>query len=97
MMEHGRILTYIFAQYLKFFTGEEPDWEMKKLKEAYEQIQIVNTSIVNKLSEVELNDTSRNAVVTLSSFAEYIIFNLEDREYLHLKDIFNLFGESADT
>jgi hypothetical protein len=95
--EYRVFSTYIFAQYFKFLTGEEPDWEMQKLKAAYEQIQIVNTSIVTKLSDVELNDTSRNAVVTLSSFAEYIIFNLEDREYLHLKEIFNLFGESSDS
>ena len=95
--EYRVFSTYIFAQYFKFLTGEEPDWEMQKLKAAYEQIQIVNTSIVTKLSEVELNDTSRNAVVTLSSFAEYIIFNLQDREYLHLKNIFNLFGESSDS
>jgi len=94
--EYRVFSTYIFAQYFKFLTGDEPDWEMQKLKAAYEQIQIVNTSIVTKLSDVELNDTSRNAVVTLSSFAEYIIFNLDDREYLHLKEIFNLFGQSSD-
>jgi hypothetical protein len=95
--EYRVFSTYIFAQYFKFLTGEVPDWEMQKLKAAYEQIQIVNTSIVTKLSDVELNDTSRNAVVTLSSFAEYIIYNLEDREYLHLKEIFNLFGESSES
>ncbi len=95
--EYRVFSTYIFAQYFKFLTGDVPDWEMKKLKAAYEQIQIVNTSIVTKLSDVELNDTSRNAVVTLSSFAEYIIFNLEDKEYIHLKDLFDSFGESSDS
>lgn len=95
--EYRVFSTYVFAQYFKFITGEEPDWELKKLKAAYKQIQIVNTSIVTKLSDVELNDTSRNAVVTLSSFAEYIIFNLEDKEYIHLKDVFNSFGESSDS
>ncbi len=88
--------TYVFAQYFKFITGEKPDWELSKLKNAYKKIQVVNKNIVVKLSEVELNDTSRNAVVTLSSFAEYIIYTLEDKEYIHLKDIFNSFGEISD-
>lgn len=94
--EYRVFSTYIFAQYFKFITGDKPDWNLTKLKAAYEQIQIVNKNIVTKLSDVELNDTSRNAVVTLSNFAEYIIFNLEDKEYIHLKDVFNSFGESSD-
>jgi len=94
--EYRVFSTYVFAQYFKFITGGKPDWDLSKLKAAYEQIQIVNKNIVTKLSDVELNDTSRNAVVTLSSFAEYIIFNLEDKEYIHLKDVFNSFGESSD-
>jgi len=94
--EYRVFSTYIFAQYFKFATGGVPDWDLSKLKKSYEQIQIVNRNIVTKLSDVELNDTSRNAVVTLSSFAEYIIFNLEDKEYIHLKDVFNSFGESID-
>jgi len=95
--EYRVFSTYVFAQYFKFITGDEPDWDLTKLKNAYEQIQIVNKNIVTKLSDVELNDTSRNAVVTLSSFAEYIIFNLEDKEYIHLKDVFNSFGETSDS
>ena len=88
--------TYVFAQYFKFISGEEPDWELSKLKNAYKKIQVVNKNIVVKLSDVELNDTSRNAVVTLSNFAEYIIYTLEDKDYIHLKDIFTSFGEISD-
>ena len=91
--EYRIFSTYVFAQYFKFITGDKPDWELAKLKSAYEQIQIVNKNIVSKLSNVELNDTSRNAVVTLSSFAEYIIFNLEDKEYIHLRTMLKSFGE----
>lgn len=88
--------TYVFAQYLKYISNEEPDWSLSKLKIAYQQIQVVNKSIVLKLSDVELNDTSRNAVVTLSNFAEYIISNLDNNEFLHMKDLFNSFGASAE-
>jgi len=91
--EYRVLSTYIFAQYFKFITGGEPDWKLEKLKKAYEEIQIVNKNIVEKLSNVELQDTSRNAVVMLKSFAEFIIFNIEDREYVQLKDILNSFGE----
>ena len=91
--EYRVLSTYIFAQYFKFMTGGEPDWKLEKLKKAYEEIQIVNKNIVEKLSYVELQDTSRNAVVTLSSFAEFIIFNIEEKDYVQLRDIFNSFGE----
>ncbi len=91
--EYRVISMYVFAQYLKMRKGEEPDWKLKKLKSLYEQIQTVNKNLVNKLSVVEMNDTSRNAVVTLSNFAEYIIWNLESIENLHLEELIQSFSE----
>jgi hypothetical protein len=91
--EYRVISMYVFAQYLKQLKHEEPDWDLKKLKSVYEQIQIVNKNLVNKLSIIEMNDTSRNAVVTLSNFAEYIMWNLESIETLHLEEFIQSFNE----
>jgi hypothetical protein len=89
--EYKVISMYIVAQFLKFLNGETPDWELKKLKAAYQEIQIVNKNMVEQLSDVEMNDTSRNAVVTLSNFAEYIMISLEDKEFTHIEAYINSF------
>ena len=91
--EYRVISMYVFAQYLKLLKGEETDWDLKNLKSLYENIQVVNKNIVNQLSDIEMNDTSRNAVVTLSNFAEYIMWNLEGIEHLHLEEFINSFYE----
>lgn len=91
--EYRVISMYILAQHFKAIRNEQPDWKLEKLKSAYKQIQIVNRNIVEKLSDVELNDTTRNAVVTLSNFAEYILMNLEDNEFYHLQKYMKGFEE----
>ncbi|MBU1095692.1 MAG: hypothetical protein KKB34_04350 [Bacteroidetes bacterium] len=89
--EYRVLAIYIVAQYVKMKQGEKPDWQLKNLKHLYEEIQIVNKNIVEKLSDVEMNDTSRNAVVTLSNFAEYIIWNIEDKKFNHIENIVSSF------
>ncbi len=89
--EYKVISMYIFAQFLKQKRGEEADWGLKNLKNAYKDIQTVNKNMVEQLSSVEMNDTSRNAVVTLSNFAEYIMFSLEDGEFEHIKEYLDSF------
>lgn len=91
--EYRVISMYVFAQYLKLRKNEETDWDLVKLRNMYEQIQVVNKNIVNQLSNIEMNDTSRNAVVTLSNFAEYIMWNLEAIENLHLEEFIHSFYE----
>ena len=72
---------YIFLQYLKMLKGETPDWKFEGLKKLYEEVEIVNRSIIEKLNHIEMNDTSRNAAVGLNSFAQYILAILDDNEH----------------
>ncbi|MBN1302247.1 MAG: hypothetical protein JW995_13610 [Melioribacteraceae bacterium] len=85
------ISMYLVAQYFKMKEGLNPDWELKKLLDAYKEIQIMNKNLVEKLSHIEMNDTSRNAVVTLSNFAEYIIMELEDKNLDNLRNFADSF------
>lgn len=91
--EYKVISMYVFAQYIKAKQGKETDWDLKKLKDTYKEIQIINKNMVEQLSDVEMNDTSRNAVVTLSNFAEYIMFSLEDLEFKQIQQYINSFYE----
>lgn len=96
--EYRVLSMYILAQYFKLKRNEQPDWDLLDLKRTYEEIQTVNKNVVVQLSDVEMNDSSRNAVVTLSNFAEFIIFGLEEKEFKHLQDFLKEFGDmqSAD-
>lgn len=71
---------YIFLQYLKMMKNETPDWNFSGLRKLYEDIEIVNRNIIEKLNHIEMNDTSRNAAVGLNSFAQYILAILDDNE-----------------
>jgi len=72
---------YIFLQFLKMSKGETPDWKFEGLKKLYEEVEIVNRSIIEKLNHIEMNDTSRNAAVGLNNFAQYILAILDDNEH----------------
>ncbi len=76
-----RVLSmYILAQYFHFKDGDETDWALDNLKNLYTEIQKVNRNIVEKLSEIEMKDTNRNAVIALSNYADFITLKLTDEE-----------------
>ncbi len=72
------ISRYLFQQYLRSRRGEDPDWEMSKLSQAYEGIQQVNEGITKRLSHVKVRDASRNAVSRLHVFAELLSFSIDE-------------------
>ena len=72
------ISRYLFQQYLRSRRGEDPDWEMSKLSQAYEGIQQVNEGITKRLSHVKVRDASRNAVSRLHLFAELLSFSIDE-------------------
>jgi len=86
--------TYVLVQYFKFLETGNFDWTLEKLRNIYSQIQMVNKNIVNKLSNIEIQDANRNAVVVLSNFAEYIRLSIEEEGLEHIKKI--VFGYFND-
>ncbi len=79
---------YLLAQYFKMKKGGEPDWEMKKLNELYNDIMILNKNVAEKIAEVENKDASINAVVVLNNFADSVTFGLDMDAMEHLEEIF---------
>ena len=72
------ISMYLFSQYLVLRTGGEPDWEMHKLIEIYEEIRIVNEHFCKRLSSLAIQDANLNAVVILNNFADFLPFTIND-------------------
>lgn len=89
------ISRYLFQQYLKSRRGEEPDWEMSKLSQAYEAIGLVNEGISKRLSQVMVQDASRNAVSRLHVFAELLSFSIDENMIHEILDDFRCEGTVA--
>jgi len=82
---------YLMAQYLRLKRGECPDWELRDLRNIYNEVHTVNTSFVRRLQETEIGDASTNALVRLDAFAGTVLLSIDmDR----LDDIEGLFASS---
>ncbi|MCF8262412.1 MAG: hypothetical protein K9J12_16675 [Melioribacteraceae bacterium] len=78
---------YSLAQIAKLKLGEKPDFDMVGLKHIYEEILKTNLNIASKIADVEMKDTSINALVGLNNFADSVSFSLDEdglREYANL-------------
>ncbi len=70
---------YLLAQYIKWKRGEIPDWEMENLDKIYEDLQILNHNVSQKIADLELKDTSINSLIILNNFADYVTFTLDEK------------------
>jgi hypothetical protein len=77
--KYRAISMYLLAQYFLYQHGRKPDWDLKKLAEAYENIRVVNESFCKRLRTVEGKDTNLNAVVVLDVFADSVNFSIDMR------------------
>ena len=63
------ISMYLMAQYFRSKNGRGADWNLEKLPEFFEGINLVNQSFVKRLTSFVEKDASLNAVVLLNCFA----------------------------
>jgi hypothetical protein len=80
--EYKVLTMYILAQFFKAKESKHVDWKLAKLRKIYDDIQKVNRHVVSKLAEIEMRDSSRNAVIALNNYALYISMELEDETWL---------------
>ena len=78
---------YLLSQY--FQGKQEPDWQLSGLKEIYQQLQIVNRGISQRLRSVCDQDAAVNAVVLLDLFAKDIPYSI-DEALEEISPLFNL-------
>lgn len=84
---------YLLAQYVKMIKGEEPDWEMNKLKKIYEDVRILNHHVSKKIVNLSNKDANINSLIVLNNFAEFVTIilgekTIEELEF-YLKEFFN--------
>jgi hypothetical protein len=91
-----RVLTmYLFAQYFKYKKGENPDWDFKDLLSIFDKVRIVNKNICDRLSEIKIQDSTINALITLDSFAFYTSFQISSDMLDTLEPSFNAYVEDT--
>lgn len=66
------ISMYLIAQYFVYRSGKQADWNMDKLARIYDDVQVINRNICNKLGELKIEDALLNALVSLDCFASSI-------------------------
>ena len=85
--KYRAISMYLLAQYFLYQRGSQPDWDLKKLAEAYENVRVVNESFCKRLRTIEAKDANLNALIVLDIFAGSVNFSIDsqmadDLEYL---------------
>lgn len=82
------ISMYLLAQYFLLRRGKTPDWELKDLMNIYDEIRIVNRSLVRRLSLAGVQDASVNAVIVLDTFANFVTYPGDENILAHLEPMF---------
>lgn len=79
---------YLLAQYFLNQSGQSADLELKELSRIYDNMQVVNLAIAERLRAVSKTDSSINAIVILDNYAKSLPFAIEKS----LQDIRYLFA-----
>ena len=79
---------YLLAQYFVKKEGRTADLELEGLTRIYDNMQIVNIAIVERLRAATKTDSSINAIVILDNYAKSLPYAIEK----HLDEIRHLFA-----
>jgi hypothetical protein len=82
------ISMYLLSQYFLSRHGGHPDWNLKKLYEAYENVRIVNESFYKRLQTLDAKDANLKALVVLDHFAQTVNFSIDSRMVDNLHYLF---------
>jgi len=83
---------YLLAQYFKQKSGKSGELDFDGLKKIYQNMQILNSSIAERLRAATRTDSSVNAIVLLDMFAMALPFALEE-SLEELKSLFSHYIE----
>ena len=68
---------YLLAQYFLKGEGRHADLELEGLTKIYQNMQIVNVAIANRLRSTSMSDSSINAIIILDNYAKSLPYAIE--------------------
>jgi len=81
------VSTYLLGQYFEHKNNSNGDWQLDGLVKIYEDVQLVNIGMANRLRTVAAKDANINALIVLDIFAKEMPHNihesLQSLEYLY--------------
>jgi hypothetical protein len=69
---------YLLGQYFQFKKGNDPDWNLERLADAYKDIQMINVGMTDRLRSISQEDANANAIVVLDVFAKALPSSIVD-------------------
>lgn len=69
---------YLINQYFLFQKGGSPDWKLDTLKKFYDQVQRVNSGIIERIRTITTGDADENAIIILDSFGQLLSIEMSN-------------------
>lgn len=91
------ISMYLFAQYFLNKRGRNPDWELRNLTGIYNDIRIVNKCFCKRLTNINIKDSSINALVILDNFAKLVTFSINEDMLDEIEQLFSAYFERPNS
>jgi len=85
------VTMYLLAQFFLHRRGIMPDWNLDNLSAIYNDIQIVNRNVCDKLQEIVDRDAAANALLKLDYSALYISLRLNKNILDEIESYFNAY------
>lgn len=85
------VTMYLLAQFFLQRRKNKPDWNLENLASIYNDIQIVNKNICDKLQEITSRDAAANALVKLDYSALYISLRVNKNILDEIETYFNAY------
>ncbi len=86
------ISMYLMAQFLGSQKGAGADWKLERLKNLYEEIQVVNKGLEKRFAGLAKEGVHLNALVKLDCYVKDILLSLSDDEMLgHVRQLFSVY------
>jgi len=87
---------YLLAQFFRERRGQTPDWRMRDLARAFEEIREVNSAFARRLRESQTEDANLNAIVKLDCQADMASFLIEVEQWDDFENLFqSYFAEQS--
>jgi hypothetical protein len=87
-MQFRTLATYLVGQYLAQQRGESADWAIESLAHLFDELHDLNTAFCRRLNAIPIYDASINAVVILSTLADFTSQILTREDLMRLDQIF---------
>ena len=71
------VSSYLMQQYFRKRRGLEPDWDLKGLNKAYDDIKLLNVATVDRVRKASQKDANYNALIILDVFAKMVPWTID--------------------